>query len=705
MWTYEKGTGDIVINGFEKGIAPSPFLGIANEQCVNITTEPGEASVTYARTRLDQPNIGVGTLIYISSNTVLYSGGTVPLLPGFWITITAGITGLAAGTYFVYAMTSGTSTNGNFQLSTSYSSSGLVTTMSGGSATFNSLSNLGKLVASTVDLQTETVPQYFMMDSTANVFWRNGDSSSIYWKQLQPNAPTSAQATGLQAFNGYLFRFYVNNLSVSVIDYASVSDIYNGTFTIWRNFVSPTGNTANLLTNFTHQTLSGHDNTLYYTDGTYVGSIAPAYSKSTGTYAVTTTGAAAIITAYFQTGVNLVAGENIVFQALSIPTGLNPGTTYYVGANVGISPTSFGGSQTFSVATTHANALAGIYITISTAGTGPLTFVAGAFQLYDTVASTPVIDSFTWNPAALQLPAYETAQCLAELGTNLMCGGATNNIYPWDRSSTTSTTATTSSFFYPLLLPENNTTQMVTVNNMLFIFCGYKGNVYITNGSSASLALTIPDYVTGEIEPYYQWGASMYLRGRIWFSVQAPNCGGVWSFVPTLNQIALGQDVGMQLKLENQNSNGTYNGYASVLLPQVSQLSNGPQYWSGTTDGIGDYSIDGSSTTPLNSPGLIESDAIPTGTFLTKKTFANIEYKLSAKLAAGESIALYYRIDLGFGSSGAWVSCGTLITESNGLSGYYSVDFESSQWLQIRAILTSTNTNPTFCRLKEIRIR
>jgi len=287
-----------------------------------------------------------------------------------------------------------------------------------------------------------------------------------------------------------------------------------------------------------------------------------------------------------------------------------------------------------------------------------------------------------------------------------MVGGATNNVYPWDRSSTTATTSTTSSFFYPLLLPENNIVQMVTVNNMLFIFGGSKGNVYITNGSSASLALTVPDYATGENEPVFTWGATMYMRGRVWFSVQAPNCGGVWSFVPTLNQVALGQDVGVQLHLENQNSNGTYNGLATVLLPSALQNLQGPQYWAGTFDGSSTYMIDNSGTGPANSPGLVESDAIPTGTFLSKQSFMQVEYKLSTALVAGESIQLYYRQDLGFNSNGTWLTLGTVNVEpTDPLSGYFTANFQNTQWLQIRAVFVGSDSSPSFNRLKEIRIR
>jgi hypothetical protein len=43
-YRYEKSTGDIVIEGWENGISPSPHKGLANLQNVNISTETGEAT-------------------------------------------------------------------------------------------------------------------------------------------------------------------------------------------------------------------------------------------------------------------------------------------------------------------------------------------------------------------------------------------------------------------------------------------------------------------------------------------------------------------------------------------------------------------------------------------------------------------------------------------------------------------------------------
>lgn len=754
---YEKSSGDLVINGFEKGISPSPHLGIANMQCIDLTTEPTEASLTYERVQEDQKTIASGTFTAFNSTEVGYSGSPA-LINGSTVTITASsISGLSTGVYYVVGVVSSVL----FVLSTNNSTSGAVSGLGlTGTATFNATTtHFGRLVASTTAIVGLGATVYFMMDVNGVVLYRNPNNT--YWQQLNATGPSNGNATGLQAFNGYLFRFYTDSSSsLPTVDYVLINTIVAGsavTFTVLGNLIS----TA------IHQTLSGHDNTMYYTDGTYVSSIAPSFSPVTANYTVGHVASATVFTATILQGTNFVNGMPVnVSSSGTNPAGLSPNFTYYI-VNAGdidadpagvytLTGTVSAGATTATLtsnwlyATTVGNT--GIAVKFSDGETRIVTFTNGStsiswttglsntvsaiitipgptqtFSLSATPGGTPisatgdgtgiltiasiyfnptVSASYVWNKYALQLPTFETAQCLAELGTNLMVGGATNNVYPWDRSSTTATTSTTSSFFYPLLLPENNVVQMVTVNNMLFIFAGYKGNVYITNGSSAQLALTVPDYVTGQNEPVFTWGATMYLRGRVWFSVQAPNCGGIWSFTPTLNQVALGQDVGTQLHLENQNSNGTYSGLATVLLPNAVQTLNGPQYWAGTFNGTSTYMIDNSGTGPATSPGLIETDAIPTGTMLDKTTFKQIEYKVATTLVAGESIQLYYRQDLGFNSNGAWTSLGTVQTDVvNPLSGYFVANFENTQWLQIRAVFTGTDSSPTFNRLTEIRLR
>lgn len=316
--------------------------------------------------------------------------------------------------------------------------------------------------------------------------------------------------------------------------------------------------------------------------------------------------------------------------------------------------------------------------------------------------------TYTWSTKALTIPVNDNVSVINELNNgadvSILIGGELNVIYVWDGQS--ANVAPNSGTF--IFLPESYTQQMVAVNNLVYIFCGSKGNIYVTNGSSATSVMTVPDYIANNLgtnqDPYFIWGGAMYLRGRIYFSVKAPNCGGIWSFVPTINYYVT-EDTGASLRMENQNSYANYSGYATLLFPllgRTAQNANGPQYYAGWDSGSSTYGVDFSGTTPFIGGAIIETDLVPLGTMLAKETYEQIEYKLSAPLVAGESIQIYYRLNL----TTAFATCGTVVLETtNPLSGYFSANFEKTQEIQLQVVLTSTNSSPSWCRLMAVFLR
>jgi hypothetical protein len=230
---------------------------------------------------------------------------------------------------------------------------------------------------------------------------------------------------------------------------------------------------------------------------------------------------------------------------------------------------------------------------------------------------------------------------MVEVGNTVIIGGKTTTLYPWNQID-----ATPSDF---IELPEADVKTMINVNNMAYVFAGNKGNVYITNNAVASLALKVPDYCAGVpgtpltyIEPQFTWGDADYVRGRVYFSIldqtatKAGNCGGIWSFVPPQN-IDPSQEIGMALRLENQQSYGDYDGYATIILPNQEQTVTSPQYWTAWQDsystGTSSFGIDGTGTTPVTQY-VVETDLLPSGTMLEKGTFQQLEYKLTTALAS-----------------------------------------------------------------------
>ncbi len=339
----------------------------------------------------------------------------------------------------------------------------------------------------------------------------------------------------------------------------------------------------------------------------------------------------------------------------------------------------------------------------------------GSFFEKPTVTFNP-LDTTTYTFAgkngastyALKLPAIDSANCLAELGINLLVGGTRNLIYPWDRVST--------SFTYPIWLSESVVHKMITINTLAYIFVGNRGRIHVTNGTNAQEWLKVPDHLSGTVEPYYIWGGVAANKNQLYFSVLATennaaiantNYGAVW-----------GVDIiKKSLRVVNQMSYGSYAGMATALyaitpLYSGGQLVGNPTgaglnmgwcsgaFVSGGFPGGSTSGIDKTTSTPFtNSVSYIDSDLIPIGSFDKPKNFNRIEYLLTKPLVSGESIKLQYRTDFS-------QSYTDIATDST--AGHYSfgwpLPFSNVQWVQIRAVLNSTTSSPSYVRLRHIRL-
>lgn len=705
-YIYEK-TGDIVINGWEKGIQPSPHLGIANMQAVNIATEIGEVMCNFNRVAQQQTSI-TGTFTISGSTTLIATGLSGTLLAGSWITMTsAGITGLTNGTSYYVLNVSGNTV----QLSTGYSNTYLdaILYSTGSTATFTTANYLmGQPIASATEFYTASDStsqnRYYILDSNGLVWvsdsystnWTSGLVSVPLW--FLPNITAIPGTTGISVLSGWLFAFQNNLIQAkSTVKLGSTFSTFSLGGTMSISSVSP------------HFAYTSKNNTiLYYTDGSYLGSIYPNSSAVSGL------------------GVNI---QSFCSYTASTSTGT---ISYIINGSI---PSTGLASSTSRIPAVFFSSSGGNVSTDLGGGTeSPLVYIiydlsAKTFRVYNAITAGTLLDIQTgsvgtqyfntfypvsgsgtsvmvFSPQRLNLPETEISQTMNEIGTDLYIGTKSNLIYTWNQVD--SITAT------PISIPENNISSIINVNNMGYIFAGIKGNIYITNGSSASAVISVPDYCAGiagtpatYIEPYFTWGGAMYLRGRVYFSIKdqtgtkAGNCGGIWSFVPTQNMF-FGQDVGLALRLENQASYGTYNGYSPILIPSQVQTAIAPQYWNVWDNGSSIYGVDFTKTT-TGTVATIETDLIPIGTMLNKNTIQQIEYKLSTPLAVGESVAISYRQN----STASYTSCGTAIVESTtGLSGYFTANFEKSQWLQLKIVLTPLSTSSsTFVRLSEIRIR
>lgn len=606
------------------------------------------------------------------------------------------------GVYYVsYA------SGGKIKLSASFDPTGAnpITHGTTGSITFDTVTVPNSMVAKAVEkynTATTSEYRYYLLDANSYVWVFDTYIYTTYgttWMLPDPFNYSSMKLTGMSTLNGWLMTVGIAAIygkpTVNLGGvFSRLDNVYlNEPFATHENFA-----------------ITGNQGKMYYCDGNYLGelfattslvtSIANIQSYCSYT-AVTTTGTISAIIAgslpYSSDGTRIP----VVFftdEYGTLPTAVTAGEVYYLE----VIPDNKTFVAYYSLTSTSS-------IDLQTGAAGNQYF--NTFYPFGAMAGVNGTEPLVqWSGQRVNLPANETAQCLVEVGNTVLIGGKSNLIYPWNQID-----ATPSDF---IALPESDVKVMVNVNNMAYVFAGNKGNIYITNNSVASLTMKVPDYCAGVpgtpltyIEPTFTWGDADYIRGRVYFSIldqtatKAGNTGGVWSFIPSQN-IDPSQEVGMALRLENQNSYGDYDGYCTIILPAADQAGTSPQYWTAWQDSYStatsSFGIDYTATTPVTQ-FVIETDLLPSGTFLQKGTFQQLEYKLTTQLATGDSVQLYYRTN----STDAWTTCGTVIEETtNKLSGYFEQVFQKTQWLQFRIVVTTPGTTASsFVRLKQLMLR
>jgi hypothetical protein len=692
--------------------------------------------VNFARFQNSEYFNTTGTITYGAGATLAsytYTVHTSPnayLLAGNWIKIlTSSIAELVVGTsYFINE--SGNPIIASLGLSATYdtSQSSTITSTLGGSATFQFLPNTGDkggTMAKPVQGVTESYydstrtlqNRYYILDTEGHVWvYDTGanqwGSSLNYWVLIDTVTARSVVyggtgggqiATGIAVYNGWLLLFIGGTIIFKLTAMLGINPNSGGGASGWDS--GPFANALNTQAGSTnpHQTYLSKSGALYWTDTSFVGFLFATANTTTGpvnpnvfSYGqITASNSGGTLAFNLVTIINGSIPYNnmpISFHSFGgtggLPANISANIIYYIK-----SLTYSGSTTTFAVSAT----IGGASIAYGSVGTAPL---------YYNTLDLRIPSTYIFAPQALTIPQQEdVAQCITEIGSQLLIGCSSNTLYFWDG------VALTPNGF--LFLPEQNTVNMITANNMAFIFSGNRGNIYITNGNTASVVTTIPDYITGIPDPYYLWGGAMYARGRIWFSVQdqnathTGNCGGIWSFVPTQNFFP-GQDTGLALHCEHQNSYGTYNGVANVLINSSVQTAQGIQYFSAwSSDAVSPiYGIDASSTTPYTGgQTLIETDLIPIGNYLEKGNFTSILTQYDTPLVSGESVQIKYRNSI----TGTWNpipdTLGGIDSVVGSLGTRFATGWAQQTLVQLQIILTSTATTPSFTRLKEIRIK
>lgn len=575
--------GDIVIDGWEKGIADTPYDGIADMRNVNIDAVPGEVSVNLKTAALTIPPtvsavaftaVGATDIVTVSSTTGYYNGMAITLN-----STSAG--GTSTGrVYWVTALSGNT-----FKLCTNPGarSSTIVDITSDGSGTLSSYT-LGEPLDKITVQTTGTVNYTLILDKNGRVWWIDVSGGTVTNNlcYLGNDDLSSTKDRGIAVWKGYVIvarSGFMDALSTSAIESAVDLDGASGWDYQFENISSAGRNERRVM-------LVGQDDVLYYDNSFRVGSLSEVVGSS-----------------------------------------FNP--------------------------------------------TDALTFIE--------------------NTTALDLPNGEAVTAFGELGVFLLVGTNTQRVFPWDRVSP--------SFNYPLFMPEANVAFIVGANQLAYVFCGNRGNIYVTDGTRTELFKKIPDHITGKNQPYFTWVEATSHRNNLVFSFTADeNDGtditsiyGVWAI--NLTEKALRHIITA--------SNGS-SAQVTVLMsnPHPGPLAGEALIvgWKNSTT----YGVDiGSSNPYTGGETVISTDMIPIGTNLNKVTPQDFEIKFSRPLVSGESVALKSRVNLtaSFGSA--------FLTENgvDAISARGDTDFENAEWVQLQLVLTSTTTTPSRCPVREIRIR
>ena len=212
--------------------------------------------------------------------------------------------------------------------------------------------------------------------------------------------------------------------------------------------------------------------------------------------------------------------------------------------------------------------------------------------------------------------------------------------------------------------------------------------------------------MAGIIDPVWTWGGIMSHRSRLFFQALAQTTTGTnilaGIFSLTVSPSMIGETAS-GLVMENQNSYGLTpaSGASGVglLIDNSPSASGNDSYYSTWSNGSNIGGIDYNDTSLWqNYEPTIETDIIPIGTILDKKTFGNIEFKLDRPLATGDFIKLYGRTSL----SDSYTLIGTTSTAQ--LSEYFSANIFQGQWVQFKVTMKCASSGSSFIPLREIRL-
>ena len=269
---------------------------------------------------------------------------------------------------------------------------------------------------------------------------------------------------------------------------------------------------------------------------------------------------------------------------------------------------------------------------------------------YSTGGTIGVAPTVSTNLTALDLKDGQFVTTLVEYGTKIMIatgGGAGYNdmgqnpngkLYPWNRQL--GTLGNPGLADLPVDFNENGIYQVITHANRMFVVAGTLGNVYESDGTNYRKIATLPVSKQGILSPIELFPNAIGISNK----------GTLLIGVVSLGQYTKGgvyeidiSDPEFPCCLKNTISTGNIFSTAGRVGVGVIYNSDYQTLYIGWRDDAS-YGVDNTSFTLYTSyGGVIETELVPVGSYLKKKSFAHLEWCLSDPLVLGQNIRISYR--------------------------------------------------------------
>lgn len=700
----QTGTKAIVIDGFERGIAPSPYQGISNMRNLNSSYYPGVAYVNYRRqsstinSSTNQFNAGSHS-VDLGNNIGWYFGTFVMGEPLYYAQSPAGLNYILDndGNILKQDSVNGTSFTdlpGRYGLGSggiAYWNNYLVVFGDGliefcGDGTGDSTiiySNWNKNNLGAAH-NTSTVSTNFAGFAT-RLFFLTSTYLLYNLPRFQVNDPVTFTTTGtlpsplVVGTTYYILSIDVSNnyitLSTSVGGSAiTFTDNGTGTHTITDNANPlPLGNCTNFSFTISGDIVGATSGTIISYTNPLGAVVSGNWQGATGTYNIIVSDGTRI-PAVFTTN---SATITFVFPIIYLVTG----STYEI-------------ELLDDTATT--------YKTWVSKVDGNLYFanarnVGRILAQNENIAFNPALgQTYTVNVAVTKvLQPADTVVDLTDVKSQLIIAGQ-RDTYAWDYVSATPQA--------PSPVGEL-IVGMINILSNLYILAGDKGNIYLSNGYSAQIWQKLPDFIAGIIDPVWSFGGNMFHRSKLFFQALAYSAAGTKILAGVFSLNTTGEPA---LVMEAQNSPGlvpTTSVGAGILIDNSPSANGNDSYYSGWGfGGGGTGGIDYNDTSLWqNYEPVIETDIIPIGTILEKETFGLIEFKLDRPLTNGDSIRLSWRPSLtdSYTTIGTTTATATTFLQ---LSNYFQSNISQSQWAQFKVEFKCASSSSSFIPLREIRL-